>query len=125
MEKPNQDTIVLLLFFFLLITSHSSLSSARPLNHIVHHHHLPQSESGSIFRIALPSDHIHSMEDMMIKRSPCSDHHHHHAMESAADTRVLAYPKLTGKYGKLVLNVLPKGVVPPSAPGKGTNDVKN
>ncbi|KAK0593002.1 hypothetical protein LWI29_028895 [Acer saccharum] len=124
MEKPNQD-IVLLLFFFLLIASHSSLSSARPLNHIVHHHqhHIPQSEFESIFRIALPSDHIHSMEDMMIKRSPCSDHHR--AMESTADTRVLAYPKLAGKYGKLVLNVLPKGVVPPSAPGKGTNDVKN
>ncbi|KAK2637194.1 hypothetical protein Ddye_031986 [Dipteronia dyeriana] len=123
MEKPNQD-IVLLLFFFLLISSLSSLSSARPLNHIVHHHHhhhLPQSES--IFRIALPSDHIHNMEDMMIKRSPCSDHHH--AMESAAATRVQAYPKLAGKYEKLVLNVLPKGVVPPSAPGKGSNDVNN
>ncbi|XP_010452432.1 PREDICTED: uncharacterized protein LOC104734532 [Camelina sativa] len=31
---------------------------------------------------------------------------------------------VTGKYGSLVLNALPKGSVPPSGPSKRINDVK-
>ncbi|KAL5734465.1 hypothetical protein ACOSP7_032326 [Xanthoceras sorbifolium] len=138
MEKPNQPhnnllkaTSLLLLFLFITITSNSSLSSARPLNinvqhqhhhhHHNHNHHLRQtefeSESESVFRIiALPSD---SLKD--IKR-PCSSDDHRGMV---ADSGVPKYPKLAGKYGPLLLNILPKGGVPPSAPGKGTNDVKN
>ncbi|KAH7548278.1 hypothetical protein JRO89_XS14G0094300 [Xanthoceras sorbifolium] len=136
MEKPNQPhnnllkaTSLLLLFLFITITSNSSLSSARPLNiNVQHHHHHHnhnhqlrqtefESESESVFRIiALPSD---SLKD--IKR-PCSSDDHRGMV---ADSGVPKYPKLAGKYGPLLLNILPKGGVPPSAPGKGTNDVKN
>ncbi|KAA8533985.1 hypothetical protein F0562_031502 [Nyssa sinensis] len=38
---------------------------------------------------------------------------------------ILAPERLSGKYGRLVLNMLPKGPQPPSGPSKGGNNINN
>ncbi|XP_028778859.1 uncharacterized protein LOC114735338 [Neltuma alba] len=44
---------------------------------------------------------------------------------SAMRLRAVALRRRARKYGPLVLNMLPKGGVPPSGPSKGTNNVNN
>ncbi|XP_054797456.1 uncharacterized protein LOC129302541 [Prosopis cineraria] len=39
--------------------------------------------------------------------------------------RAVALPRRTGKYGPLVLNMLPKGTVPPSGPNPQIHNVNN
>ncbi|KAF7830873.1 hypothetical protein G2W53_013206 [Senna tora] len=52
---------------------------------------------------------------------PC----HHHAEAAGRIGASPAKRVVAGKYGPLVLNMLPKGTVPPSGPSKGTNNVNN
>lgn len=94
--KHHQYAAVLLMFLFLLS---SSPSSARLLD------------------IALPSQ-----EEPAGHVSPC-DH-----MRVVAAAGKLPSPGMRvagGKYGPLILNMLPKGTVPPSGPSKGTNNSNN
>lgn len=93
--KHHQYAAVLLVFLFLLS---SSPSSARLLNNIA----LPSQEE--------PAGHV----------SPCD-----HMSVVAGKLPSPGMKVAGGKYGALILNMLPKGTVPPSGPSKGTNNINN
>ena len=96
-------SIVLLLSVLLISTAPSS-SSARLLN----------GDFGlATVNLALPTDNVRN-------QAP-------HVETAGKLTRFYATtPRLAGKYGPLVLNMLPKGSkVPPSAPRPGINNINN
>ncbi|KAJ4720214.1 hypothetical protein OWV82_008077 [Melia azedarach] len=121
-QKPHHLTAIVMLLFSLLLTI-SQYSSARQL-----HDYLPQNlavpePTATSFRIALPSDKVEA-SPKKVKQQP------RHDMEAKQNSEMRSFvsasaPKLAGKYRPLVLNILPKGTVPPSGPSKGINDVKN
>ncbi|KAK7282431.1 hypothetical protein RIF29_11186 [Crotalaria pallida] len=88
---------VLLLVFLFLISSSSSY--ARLLN------------------IALPREGVvlKEKEEQAGHVLPCE-----HMVVDVARKRLSG-----GKYGRLILNMLPKGTVPPSGPSKGINNINN
>ncbi|XP_027336991.1 uncharacterized protein LOC113850608 [Abrus precatorius] len=100
MAKPHPAAALLLLF--LLLTS--SFSYARPFNS---------------FNLALPSDRVLPVEEY-----PAGHMSPSHRME-VADKIPLPGMRVGRKYGAMVLNMLPKGSVPPSGPSKGSNYIKN
>ncbi|KAJ0100958.1 hypothetical protein Patl1_06733 [Pistacia atlantica] len=111
MAKP------ILIFLFFILLSHSSLSSARPLHDFM----LQNIDSGepaaaaAAYSIALPSDKVNSSEEEDDANNG----------ENSEKEISVSTPRISGKYQPLVLNILPKGTVPPSGPSKGTNDVNN
>nr|KYP39433.1 hypothetical protein KK1_039268 [Cajanus cajan] len=109
-SHANHHLATLLLLFLLLTTTSSSL--ARPFNT----NYLGLAATEPTLNLALPSDRVVA--------PPEEDHPPPH-VSPCGHLRV-AGKKLGGaKYGPLVLNMLPKGPVPPSGPSKGTNDFNN
>ena len=95
-------SIVLLLSVLLISTAPSS-SAARLLN---------GDFSLTAVNLALPSDNVRSQAA--------------HVETAGKLTRFHATaPRLAGKYGPLVLNMLPKGMKPPSGPSKRANNINN
>ncbi|WVZ19604.1 hypothetical protein V8G54_006926 [Vigna mungo] len=103
MTKPKANHRYLasmLLVFLLLITS-----SARPL-------------SDPTVNLALPSDRV-VLPETPGRVSTCTH-------MRVAGKQPFPVTKLAGgKHVSLVLNMLPKGPVPPSAPSKGINNLNN
>ncbi|XVE90974.1 hypothetical protein DITRI_Ditri20bG0118600 [Diplodiscus trichospermus] len=113
---------------FLFVFTSSSLSLARLLNHDFPSHGLAATEP--TLNLALPVDDENNEvfdkleQDSKPKFLPCD--HMVHIKNSHVGILRSSTPRLSGKYGPMILSMLPKGVpVPPSAPGKGSNDVKN
>ncbi|KAI4306542.1 hypothetical protein L6164_029812 [Bauhinia variegata] len=105
----------LLLIFLLLVSS----SSARLFVTFA-----SAATRYSTLDIALPADNVNGMPEKKEagRVMPCD-------MEAAAgksspEIKVRA-PRVAGKYGPLVLNMLPKGPVTPSGPSKKINHVIN
>ncbi|KAJ0047212.1 hypothetical protein Pint_06639 [Pistacia integerrima] len=127
MAKP------ILIFLFFILLSHSSLSSARPLHDFM----LQNIDSGepaaaaAAFSIALPSDKVNSSEEENdanngeVSKVPSHGKAPETNMKNSEKGISVSTPRISGKYQPLVLNILPKGTVPPSGPSKGTNDVNN
>ncbi|KAK7410815.1 hypothetical protein VNO78_01950 [Psophocarpus tetragonolobus] len=99
-QRHQNLAVAAMLLAFLLMTP----SMGRPLND---DNYLRLGASEDAFNLALPSDraeegvkpgHVSRCGEMRVAR---------------------------GKYGALILNMLPKGPVPPSAPSKGTNNLNN
>jgi hypothetical protein len=107
----------MLLFAFLIISS----SSARPLN-------VPQNLAAGepALYLALPADSTVVVAFPLEKDGssravfPCE-------MEESGKPKAgfPASPRLAGKYGPMILTMLPKGSRPSSGPSKGTNSVHN
>ncbi|KAG2730628.1 hypothetical protein I3843_01G297200 [Carya illinoinensis] len=126
MAKPNTKPHLLIPSSFLLITflvlSFSSSSSARLLNIVLIN---PPADEQADMNLQLPGDNVF-LGFPLKKESrhvlPC----HGNRMESSNSKRSFpATPKLTGKYGPMVLSMLPKGPLPPSGPSKRINDSNN
>ncbi|RDX93549.1 hypothetical protein CR513_24175, partial [Mucuna pruriens] len=102
--RANHRHLAAVMLVFLLLTSWWSSSSARPLN------------------LALPSDRVVPPEDEEPAGhvSTCRGHVRVAGKLPLPGTRLAG-----GKYGPLVLNMLPKGPVPPSGPSKGINSINN
>lgn len=121
-------TLLIVLFF--ILSSHSSLSSARPLQHLMLQT-IYRGETGVAFGIALPSDKVKGSEEEdgtsygEVSKVPCDGEAPETNMKNSKKGISVLSPTVSGKYGALVLNILPKGIVPPSGPSKGTNDGKN
>ena len=114
--------------FFLFVFTSSSLSSARLLNDFLSH---GLAATEPTLSLALPVDDDNNNDvfnkieqDTKPQVLPCD----HMVLIKNSDVGILRSPtpRLTGKYGPMILSMLPKGSpVPPSAPGNGINDVKN
>ncbi|CAJ2641702.1 unnamed protein product [Trifolium pratense] len=102
MVNPLRNHHLRLAATLLILLSLSSLSSARPLNDFSH---LPATSN-----LALPSDRTAMM--------PEKEGHVSGVLEIRGGGKAAAY-------GPLILNMLPKGKVPPSGPSKGTNNLNN
>lgn len=112
--------VVLLAFVLLMITS----SASRPLNDFSSN--LAATEP--TFNLALPTDGVVMPEEEKIKEEPAAAGHvsspcDHHMMRLAGSS-TSGGRKYKGT-GALILNMLPKGKIPPSGPSKGTNDLNN
>ncbi|KAF5467521.1 hypothetical protein F2P56_017340, partial [Juglans regia] len=121
--KPHLLIPSSLLLITCLIVSFSSSSSARLLN--IPLINSPADEQADL-NLQLPGDNV--FVGFPLKKEsrhvlPC----HSHRIESSNSKRSFpATPKLTGKYGPMVLSMLPKGApLPPSGPGKGINNLNN
>ncbi|KAJ1384721.1 hypothetical protein SESBI_42283 [Sesbania bispinosa] len=108
MANHNHLAAVLLLFLFVISPS----SAARPFNI---HFNLPSTEP--TLNLALPTDRVEQPAGGHV--SPC-DH-----MRVAGKLPSPGMRLGGGKYGPMILNMLPKGKVPPSGPSKGTNNLNN
>lgn len=104
-QHANHHHLAAFLFVSLLLISSSTPSSSRPLN------------------LALPSDRVVA--------PPAEEEEPTGHVSACGHKRVVGKLPLPGtrlgggKYGSLVLNMLPKGPVPPSGPSKGTNNLNN
>ena len=121
MAKPCCLTPILVFFFMFLITSFPSSSLARPLNKPPN---LAANEP--LLELELPQENV-----VVVAYSLDKDSHHVLPcdMEPSKPSK-LAFPykapRLSGKYGPLLLNVLPRGVqTPPPGQSTGTHDNKN
>ncbi|XWS74489.1 hypothetical protein CRYUN_Cryun01aG0002500 [Craigia yunnanensis] len=110
---------------FLFIFTSNSLSSARLLNNFLSH---GLAATEPTLNLALPLDDVNdvfdkSEQDPKPQVRPCD------YMVPIKNTHMgilrSPTPRLAGKYGPMILSMLPKGPVPSSGPSKGTNDVKN
>ncbi|OIW15295.1 hypothetical protein TanjilG_10735 [Lupinus angustifolius] len=113
-NNHHNHAMLLLLFLFLIS---SSSSYARLLNGVTS---LVTTET--TLNIALPSEGVFlkEKEELAGHVLPC-DH-------MVVVTGKVQSPEFTlsgGKYGPLILNMLPKGKVPSSGPSKRINNVKN
>ncbi|KAL4332549.1 hypothetical protein GQ457_07G019800 [Hibiscus cannabinus] len=114
----THNSLVFFFFFFVFIFSSVSLSSARLLNG-------NPSATRPTLNLALPVAVDGSDQDPKSTALPLPCDH----MVSFKSFRVgvLRSPtqKLDGKYGPMILSMLPKGgQVPSSGPSKGSNDIK-
>ncbi|KAG5223430.1 hypothetical protein IMY05_C0964000200 [Salix suchowensis] len=121
MENPaksgkNLKPILLLL----IVISVSAPSSARPLSA-----DLLQSLTATepALNLALPME---NMDDVFVNPAVEKDSEHvlpcHTEIGEGSD---IGSARLAGKFGPMILNLLPKGTVPPSGPSKGTNSLNN
>ncbi|BAT79013.1 hypothetical protein LR48_Vigan04g087400 [Vigna angularis] len=102
--KANHRYLASMLLLFLLLTSSTS-SSARPL-------------SDPTVNLALPSDRV-VLPETPERVSTC-------AHMRVAEKQPFPVTRLGGgKHVALVLNMLPRGPVPPSAPSHGINNLNN
>ncbi|KAF5726964.1 hypothetical protein HS088_TW22G00649 [Tripterygium wilfordii] len=104
-NKVLHITIILVCLFFI---SQSDPVSARPLIA----NDPPQSP-----RSELPV--LNENGTTASPEVPCDNNINNAEVEPTVSLR------LHGRYGPLVLNMLPKGLPPPSGPSKGTNQVDN
>ncbi|KAK4579695.1 hypothetical protein RGQ29_029381 [Quercus rubra] len=121
MAKTYYLTRILVIFFMSLIISFPSSSSARPLNKPLN---LAANEPH--LELELPEENV-----VVVAYSLDKDSHHVLPcdMEPSKPSK-LAFPykapRLSGKYGPLLLSVLSREVhPPPSGPSKGVNDDNN
>lgn len=102
--------------FLLILLAAPQFSTSRPINGF-HSANIPAMEPG--LNIALPKEilHIPPLESDPLNVSPCN-------LASPVSTKSSASSKaeLEEKYKPLLLNLLPRGKVPPSGPSKGTNN---
>ncbi|KAJ6757765.1 hypothetical protein OIU74_026939 [Salix koriyanagi] len=121
MENPAKSgknlKPILLLF---IVISVSAPSSARPLSA-----NLLQSLTATepALNLALPME---NMDDVFVNPAMEKDSEHvlpcHTEIGEGSD---IGSARLAGKFGPMILNLLPKGTVPPSGPSKGTNSLNN
>ena len=131
MAKTQQLTAALVFFFFVIFAASSVSNSAR-LPNVFLSHGLAATEP--TLNLALPLDDggflvldkpaTATSEEQDVSKPlvlPC-DH-----MVRIKNTHVglRRPPRLAGKYGPMVLNMLPKGPVPSSGPSGGTNENKD
>ncbi|CAL0327553.1 unnamed protein product [Lupinus luteus] len=113
-NNRHNHAMLLLLFLFLIS---SSSSYARLLNGVTS---LVHSETA--LNIALPSEGVFLKEkEELVDHALPRDH-------TVVVTGKVQSPEINlsgGKYGPLILNMLPKGTVPSSGPSKRINNVKN
>lgn len=104
----------LILTFFVYVSQLLLFSTARNFPE-----GFPPEIDGVIFtgEISVVSKTVNGVPAIMVG---CEGEHVHYTEEYSSSPG--AY--VTGKYGSLVLNVLPKGSVPASGPSKRINDVK-
>jgi len=105
-----------MLLLFLLLTSSTS-SSARPFSH----NYFSLVATHPTVNLALPSDRVVRvvLPETPGRVSAC-------AHMRAAGKQPFPVTRLAGgKHVPLVLNMLPKGPVPPSGPSKGINNLNN
>ena len=121
MAKPCYLTPILVFFFMSLIVSFPSSSSARPLNKP-----LNLAANEPLLELELPQENV-----VVVAYSLDKDSHHVLPcdMERSKPSK-LAFPykapRFSGKYGPLLLNVLPRGKsTPPSGPSPRIHDHNN
>ena len=121
MAKTYYLTRILVIFFMSLIISFPSSSSARPLNKP-----LNLAANEPLLELELPQENV-----VVVAYSLDKDSHHVLPcdMEPSKPSK-LAFPykapRLSGKYGPLLLSVLPSGVhPPPSGPNPVIHDDNN
>ena len=121
MAKPCRLTPILVFFFMFLITSLPSSSLARPLSKP-----LNLAANEPLLELELPQENV-----VVVAYSLDKDSHHVLPcdMEPSKPSK-LAFPykapRLSGKYGPLLLSVLPSGVhPPPSGPNPVIHDDNN
>ena len=121
MAKPCRLTPILVFFFMFLITSLPSSSLARPLSKP-----LNLAANEPLLELELPQENV-----VVVAYSLDKDSHHVLPcdMEPSKPSK-LAFPykapRLSGKYGLLLLSVLPRGVhPPPPGPSPGIDDDNN
>jgi hypothetical protein len=104
------------ILFFFIIVSLSTSSSARPL-----YTNLLQSITAT--ESALPME---NMDDVYVNPTMEKDSKHvlpcHMEIGEGSNIRST---RLAGKFGPMILNVLPKGTIPPSGPSKGGNSLND
>ncbi|XVF29910.1 hypothetical protein REPUB_Repub16aG0011200 [Reevesia pubescens] len=120
--KTHQLNITAVVLIFLFIFISNSLSSARLLNDFVSNG-LPATEPTlNYLALTVDDDFNKSEPDPKPQQVlPCD----HMVPIKNSHVGILRPPRLAGKYGPMILSMLPKGPVPSSGPGTGTNDVKN
>ncbi|XVF24320.1 hypothetical protein REPUB_Repub13aG0117600 [Reevesia pubescens] len=121
-HKTQQLKITEVLVFFLFIFTSSSLSSARLLHDFVSNG-LPATDDQPTLNLALPVHDFDKYLEQVVDPKPCD--HMIPIKDSHGHVGTLRSPRLAGKYGPMILNMLPKGPVTSSGPSKGTDDVKN
>ncbi|KAL9313773.1 hypothetical protein ACSQ67_019225 [Phaseolus vulgaris] len=115
MAKPQANHLHLasILLLFLLLTS-STPSSARPFTGS----YFSLGPTHATFNLALPSERL-VLPETPGRVSAC-------AHMRVAGKQPFPVTRLAGvKHKPLVLNMLPKGPVPPSGPSKGINNLNN
>ncbi|KAG1338134.1 hypothetical protein COCNU_04G004400 [Cocos nucifera] len=104
------------LLFLLLLLITPQFSASRPINGF-RSANMPAMDPG--LNIALPKEilHIPPLDSSPPTVSPCN-------LASPVSTKSSASSKaeIEEKYKPLLLNLLPRGKVPPSGPSKGTNN---
>ncbi|XP_044462454.1 uncharacterized protein LOC123193497 [Mangifera indica] len=125
MAKP------LLILLFIVLLSHSSLSSARPLLDFALQAIDNGEPAAAAYSLALPRDKVNSLEkeddanNGEVSKVPCHSKAPGTNMKNSDKEISALSQRISAKYRPLLLNILPKGTVPPSGPSKGKNDVKN
>lgn len=125
MAKP------LLILLFIVLLSHSSLSSARPLLDFALQAIDNGEPAAAAYSLALPRDKVNSLEkeddanNGEVSKVPCHCKAPETNMKNSDKEISALSQRISAKYRPLLLNILPKGTVPPSGPSKGKNDVKN
>ena len=120
MAKPCYLTPILVFFFISLIVSFPS-SSARPLNKP-----LNLAANEPLLELELPQENV-----VVVAYSLDKDSHHALPcdMEPSKHSKLgfpYKAPRLSGKYGPLLLSVLPRGQkTPPHGTSPGIHDNKN
>lgn len=105
----RRDLAVMAVMVVITFALLCSPSLARPLvrNSML----VSQKESSN--HLLLPEENVVVTDVDKDRVMPCDEASHHR-------------PRMVrGRYGALVLNVLPKGTTPPSGPSKGTNNLNN
>ena len=121
MAKPCYLTPILVFFFISLIVSFPSSSSARPLNKP-----LNLAANEPLLELELPQENV-----VVVAYSLDKDSHHALPcdMEPSKHSKLgfpYKAPRLSGKYGPLLLSVLPRGQkTPPHGTSPGIHDNKN
>ncbi|XP_022764426.1 uncharacterized protein LOC111309689 [Durio zibethinus] len=117
-QKTQKMNITAVVFFLFIFTS-NSFSSARLLNGFLSN---GLAATEPTLNLELPvEDFDKSGQDPKPQVLPCD----HMVPIRSSHVGLVRSPRLAGKYGPMILSMLPKGPVPSSGPSKGTNDVRN
>nr|DAD25816.1 TPA_asm: hypothetical protein HUJ06_027284 [Nelumbo nucifera] len=130
MTGLNQFLRVAMIALVVLAVYSPASTSARFLNGL-RPHNLAATQPA--LNLVLPGGHIDASSSSSSKSGslrlfPCESE----TVESTENLRRLEFPpsqnqrkSIAGKHGQLVLNILPKGRLPPSGPSKRTNKLVN
>ncbi|KAF5201568.1 hypothetical protein FRX31_008850 [Thalictrum thalictroides] len=112
-------TMSMIIVFIVLVLASTSISAAaRPLHHS---HNFMASDHPALNIVLLPQENNQLMNSVHV------DHPCHEELSVTIRDVEQQQPdeKISGKYGSIVLNLLPKGTVPPSGPSKGSNSIND